>query len=189
MAKRHSGNRQLHMRISLKLPEASASNCSITNGKYSSFTYRDTASKIYLTSPVNILTNNVDNVNSPYLYNPTKIVSPKDTTISIYVSDPDSNYSDVSVTLNGLSMKMTVRTQSAQFRYRFLPCRALKLTDGILKNYLKRDSVVLKTQTQLGALNVNCLVCNWKATVFHIHGLGSLAVSIYKNRKRLLVDL
>ena len=73
--------------------------------KYSAFTYRDTASKIYLTNPVNILTNNVDNTNSPYLYNPTKIASPKDTTISIYISDPDSNYSDVSIALNGLSMK------------------------------------------------------------------------------------
>ena len=131
--------------------------------KYSSFTYRDTASKIYLTSPVNILTNNVDNTISPYLYNPTKIASPKDTTISIYISDPDSNYSDVSIALNGLSMKNDGTHSIGPIPDTdFCLVGALKLTDGILKITLKRDSVVLKTQTQLGALNVGCLVCNWK---------------------------
>jgi hypothetical protein len=39
---------------------------------------------------------------------------------------------------------------------------ALRLTNGILAITLKRDSVVLKTQTVLGVMNIGCLVCNWK---------------------------
>jgi hypothetical protein len=56
---------------------------------------------------------------------------------------------------------------------------ALKITDGILKITLKRDSVVLKTQTQLGALNVGCLVCNWKNYSFSYSRPWSIGNDLY----------
>jgi hypothetical protein len=132
--------------------------------KYSTFTYRNNVSRILLTNPVDIMVNNVNKAQSPYIYNPTKIASPKDTTISIYISDPDSNYSDVTVTLNLASLE-----NDGTDSVRAIPdteyCQpgALRLTDGILKITLKKDSVVLKTQTMLGVENVGCLVCNWKS--------------------------
>jgi hypothetical protein len=134
--------------------------------RYSTFTYRDTASKILLTNPVDIMVNNVDKT-TPYIYNSAKIASPKDTTIYIYISDPDSNYSDLSVTLNGLSMENN-GTNAIGPLPDTVSCQigALRLTDGILKLTLKKDSVVLGTQTELGVWNVGCLLCNWKSYNF-----------------------
>lgn len=129
--------------------------------KYSIFTYRDTASKILLTNPIDIRVANVNK--TPYIYNPGKLASPKDTTIIVYISDPDSNYSDVFITLNGTSMK-----NDGTYSISSIPdseschVKALRLTDGVLKITLKKDSVVLKAQTDLGVMNVGCLVCNWK---------------------------
>lgn len=134
--------------------------------RYSTFTYRDTASKILLTNPVDIMVNNV-NKTTPYIYNSAKIASPKDTTIYIYIFDPDSNYSDVSVTLNGLSMENNGTNAIGPIPDTvFCQRGALRLTDGVLKLTLKKDSVVLSTQTELGVWNVGCLVCNWKSYNF-----------------------
>jgi hypothetical protein len=134
--------------------------------KYSTFTYRNNVSRILLTNPVDIMVNNV-NKSTPYIYNPTKIASPKDTTITIYISDPDSNYSDLSVRLNGVSLEND-GTHSIGSIPDTESCLvgALRLTNGILKVTLKKDSVVLKTQTELGFMNAGCLVCNWKSYNF-----------------------
>lgn len=131
--------------------------------KYSTFTYRDTASKILLTNPVDIMVNNVNKPLNPYIYNPAKILSPKDTTIFVYISDPDSNYSDLSITLNSSSMEND-GTHSIGPIPDSESCHvgALRLTDGILKVTLTKDSVILKTQTELGVINVGCGICNWK---------------------------
>ncbi|MGB7566606.1 MAG: hypothetical protein WBM07_01990 [Chitinivibrionales bacterium] len=158
--------------------------------RYSTFTYRDTASKILLTNPVDIMVNNVDKT-TPYIYNSAKIASPKDTTIYIYISDPDSNYSDVSVTLNGLSMENNGTHAIGPLPDTvFCQIGALRLTDGVLKLTLKNDSVVLSTQTELGVWNVGCLLCNWKSYNFTYsrHWFVNSALFITAGKDRLIIE-
>jgi hypothetical protein len=129
--------------------------------KYSIFTYRDTASKILLTNPIDIGVSNVNK--TPYIYNPGKVASPKDTTISVYISDPDSNFSDVAIALNGATMENDGKHSIGPIPdSESCHVGALRLTTGVLTITLKKDSVVLKTQTELGVENAGCLVCNWK---------------------------
>jgi hypothetical protein len=158
--------------------------------KYSTFTYRNNVSRIFLTNPVDIMVNNVNKTQSPYVYNSAKIAAPKDTTISVYISDPDSNYSDVTVTLN-LSSLENDGTHSVSSIPDSESCHVgvLRLTDGILRITLKKDSVVLKTQTMLGVENVGCLVCNWKSYSLSVsrHWIANNSMIITAGIDRLVI--
>jgi hypothetical protein len=121
---------------------------------YSAFTYRDSSSKILLTIPpdrysyVN---------NGAYRYSGSAL----DTGMTVYILDPDSNYSDFDLSLKHLKTSISLKTDG---NYTISPLQdtetchvgALRLTDGIIGIGFKSNMVTVKSQTELGAIDANC---------------------------------
>ena len=130
--------------------------------QYSVFTYRDTSSKIWMTLPGDRYT-----YANGSLYKYPLSGSVSDTGLTVYFSDPDSNFKDVNFVLkhgNSMASLKTNGTDTIRALSDSESCGvgAVRLTTGIVNFKLSGASIVVSAQTEKGAINVNCGACYWK---------------------------
>jgi hypothetical protein len=130
-----------------------------------SYTYRDSSSKILLTFP----TDKKAYVNNGAWTYP---LSNTDTGASIYILDPDSNYSDLSMSLKNRQTTIPITTSDGGNVLSPIPdtetCRIgiVKLSDGIINVKLLPSSIIIKANSEVGTQNIDCGTCYWKTKEF-----------------------
>jgi hypothetical protein len=129
----------------------------------SSFTYRDSASKIDTTFPVDY---KPDGVSKTHIFS-----SSIDTGVTVRILDPDSSYRDVEISLKSGSTKTVINSDGPHTIASVPdsePCQfdAVRLSTGILNVRLNAGSFTLREGAELGTPKVDCNSCYWKKFEF-----------------------
>jgi hypothetical protein len=134
---------------------------------YSVYTYRDTTSRIAVTSPASLATN-IDGV--PYVYNGQSQLD-----ITVMLDDPDSNFSDYSLSQVSAGGGTAVDLKN-DGTYAIVPlsdsvdCHigSIKMTSGRVRLTLNDSQITVMHDCARGALDPTCLVCYWKSYNFQL---------------------
>ena len=93
--------------------------------------------------------------------------------MTIYFLDPDSNYKDVNFVLKHGTVVSSLKTDGTNTIRPLADTQscsigALKLANGIVNFRISSAMVAVSSQTELGAVNVNCGSCYWKKFNFAV---------------------
>jgi hypothetical protein len=128
--------------------------------KLSSYTYRDSASKISLTIPGD----RYSYVNNGVCFYP---LSGSDTGLTVYVLDPDSSYRDVELSLKSAGTKTILNNDGLHVLVAVpdsQPCQfdAVRLSSGIVNIALRNSSITIRENAEIGTPKTDCGTCYWK---------------------------
>jgi hypothetical protein len=134
---------------------------------YSVFTYRDTSSRIAATQPASLSTN----INGlPYVY-----ASNQQLDITVMLDDPDSNFSDYSLSQVSAGGGTSVDLKN-DGKYAIVPLsdsvdchiNSIKMTSGRVRLTINGSQVTVMHDCALGAPDPTCLTCYWKSYNFQL---------------------